>query len=96
MNKKKNITLSCPFCGKTESIHYKVKGFKKAYLISFNCGFKLLYNKKSNKLFIDDEWNCNSTCIDPSKYNSTMTSLRNNKKSSEEFRKDVKRFISIK
>lgn len=96
MNKKKNIAISCPFCGKTEFIHYKVKGFKKAHLITFNCGFKLLYNKKSNKLFIDDEWNCNNTCIDPLKYNSIMIPLRNNKKSSEEFRKCVKRFISIK
>lgn len=58
--KKSDIIIKCPFCGCRVLMKpdLKVKRFPKTHFFKFACGFAWLYNKKTEKVFVDIDWRC--------------------------------------
>ena len=63
MAKKKNKIIKCPFCGCKVLMKpdLKVKRFPKTHFFKFTCGFAWLYNRKTEKVFVDIDWRCQKT-----------------------------------
>ena len=61
--KDKKAVLRCPVCGCKIIIKpdLKVKRFPKTHFFKFSCGFAWLYNKKTEKVFVDVDWRCSKT-----------------------------------